>query len=225
MLHRAVTPSIVSLQVGMPALIAHGSKEVLSGIFKQPTDEACYAGGNGVEGDGQGDTINHGGPDKAVCAYFDIRYPYWEKQFGRPFEPGSFGENVTISGWSEEELNIGDIVQAGDAVLQVSQPRQPCFKLGIRNELPNLPMLVQQTGYSGFYFRVLEPGRLQKGQELTLMERHPAGISVMEANVIMYRQKDNAPAIEKLLAVKELAASWHEQLGGRLAKLREAELS
>jgi MOSC domain-containing protein YiiM len=223
MLHTAVAPTIVSLQIGMPSLIAHGSKDVLSGIFKEPTDEACYAGASGIEGDGQGDIINHGGPDKAVCAYFANRYPYWEKQFGRPFEPGAFGENVTISDWSEEELNIGDIVQAGDAVLQVSQPRQPCFKLGIRNELPELPMLVQETGYSGFYFRVLKPGILQKGQKLTLLERHPAGMSIMEANEIMYRRKNNEEAIGKLLAVKELAQSWHEQLGGRLKKLRGSE--
>lgn len=222
MSHQAVTPSIVSLQIGMPSLIAHGSKEVLSGIFKQPTEEARRAGTDGVEGDGQGDTINHGGPDKAVCAYFAKRFPHWESQFDRRFEPGSFGENVTIGGWTEEDLNIGDIVQAGDAVLQVSQPRQPCFKLGIRNGLPSLPMLVQQTGYSGFYFRVIVPGNLQRGLQLSIIERHPAGMSIMEANKIMYHKKDDAGAIEKLLAVKELAKSWHEQLEGRLAKLRDA---
>lgn len=222
MLHTAVTPSIVSLQIGMPSLIAHGSKEVLSGIFKQPTGEARRAGADGIEGDGQGDTINHGGPDKAVCAYFAKRFPYWESQFDRRFEPGSFGENVTIGEWTEEELNIGDIVQAGDAVLQVSQPRQPCFKLGLRNKLPSLPMLVQQTGYSGFYFRVMVPGNLQKGLRLSIIDRHPAGMSIMEANTIMYHKKDDAEATQKLLAIKELAESWRVQLEGRLAKLRDA---
>lgn len=222
MVHTATTPSIVSLQTGMPAMIAHGSKKVLSGIFKQPTTDSRKVGAEGVEGDGQGDTVNHGGPDKAVCAYFAERFPYWSAEFGRPFLPGSFGENVTIAAWTEEDLCIGDIVEAGDGevILQVSQPRQPCFKLGLRNELPILPSRVQQTGYSGFYFRVLKPGAIAAGQRLALVERHPAQLTIMEANRIMYHQKDDAEAIRKLLAVEELAAAWQEQLGGRLAKLQ-----
>ncbi|MDQ6418055.1 MOSC domain-containing protein [Paenibacillus sp. LHD-117] len=220
MIEKAIAPSIVSLQIGMPAMIAHGSKEVLSGIFKQPVSDERFAGAEGIEGDGQGDTINHGGPDKAICAYFAERYPYWESQFGRPFFAGSFGENMTIGGWTEEDLCIGDIIEGNEIRLQVSQPRQPCFKLGLRNELPILPSLVQQTGYSGFYFRVLRPGRIASGERLNIVQRHPAGMTIMEANRIMYHQKENVAAIEKLLAVKELAASWHEQLGGRLSKLR-----
>jgi MOSC domain-containing protein YiiM len=220
MVHTAVTPAILSLQVGKPVLIAHGAKEVLSGIFKTSTTDAVFAGANGLEGDGQGDLINHGGPDKAICVYSAARYPYWESEFGRPFLPGAFGENLTIGSWTEQELCIGDIVAAGEVLLQVSQPRQPCYKLGLRNELPELPARVQQTGYSGFYFRVLKEGYLAAGEKLKIAERHPAGITVMEANVIMYHQKDNESAILKLLSAKELAASWQEQLGKRLDKLR-----
>lgn len=218
--HTAVTPSILSLQVGKPVLIAHGAKEVLSGIYKEPIAEAAYAGANGLEGDGQGDLVNHGGPDKAICVYSASRYPHWEAEYGRPFPPGAFGENLTIGPWTEQELCIGDIVEAGEVRLQVSQPRQPCYKLGLRNSLPELPARVQQTGYSGFYFRVLREGYLAAGEKLRIAERHPAGMTVMEANFVMYHQKDDATAIEKLLGVQELAASWREQLGRRLAKLR-----
>ncbi|MHA6484055.1 MOSC domain-containing protein [Paenibacillus sp. strain BS8-2] len=216
----AIVPVIVSLQVGMPSLIAHGSKEVLSGIFKHPTDDACYAGLTGIEGDGQGDPVNHGGPDKAICAYFAHRYAYWETTTGRTFKHGAFGENLTISEWTEETLCIGDIVESGNTVLQVSQPRQPCFKLGLRNDWPELPMLVRETGYSGFYFRVLQQGNLQQGMKLVIAERHPAALSIMEANRIMYHEKDNMQAIQRLLSVTELAQSWQEQLQGRLSKLQ-----
>lgn len=213
------TPSLVSLQVGMPAYIAHGSKEVLSGIFKQSTEAPCRISVTGVEGDGQGDTVHHGGPDKAVCAYFAERYPYWEERLGKNFPFGSFGENFTISAWTENDLCIGDTVSVGETVLQVSQPRQPCFKLGLRNDLPELQALVQQTGYTGFYFRVVKEGAVRAGDSFVRTVRHPAAFSIAEANEVMYRKKDDAGAIASLLAVDELALSWREQLQSRLAKL------
>ncbi|MBH5317734.1 MOSC domain-containing protein [Paenibacillus sp. GSMTC-2017] len=211
--------SLASLLVGEPKMIQHGSKEVLSGIFKTAIVERVFISKTGIQGDGQGDMINHGGEDKAICAYFHSRYPYWEEQFDRPFVHGSFGENFTISGWTEDDLFVGDIITIGEVTLQISQPRQPCFKLGIRNDLPTLPLLSQQTGYTGFYFRVMQEGYISVGDHFNVIERHPEQFSIADANHVMYVEKDNVEAIQKLLAVDALAASWKNQLSKRLDKL------
>ncbi|MEK3881293.1 MOSC domain-containing protein [Paenibacillus sp. PL2-23] len=215
----AAKARLASIQLGEPKPLQHGSKEVLSGIYKSATDAPALVGRLGIQGDGQGDTINHGGPDKAVCAYFERRYAFWQEEFGQPFPNGSFGENFTIGDWVEEDLCIGDVLTVGGAVLQVSQPRQPCFKLGLRNALPTLPVRTQETGYSGFYFRVLEEGQVCAGDSFAIVERHPLGFTIAEANQVMYVAKQDAAAIQKLLAVQELAESWRKQLQGRLDKL------
>lgn len=213
------TASLASLQIGVPSMLKHGSKEVLSGIFKAATDQPCHVGKLGVQGDGQGDTVNHGGTDKAVCAYFALRYPFWQEQFGQPFPNGSFGENFTLTDWVEEDLYIGDMITVGGATLQVSQPRQPCFKLGLRNELPSLPAQAALTGYTGFYFRVIEEGEVKQGDRFTIVERNTRQITIAEANRVMHRDKEDIASIEKLLELPELALSWREQLQNRLAKL------
>ncbi|WP_028610701.1 MOSC domain-containing protein [Paenibacillus harenae] len=222
MMKRNLEPArLLSLNVGMPSAIAHGSKEVVTGIFKQPSAETHHIHATGLQGDGQGDTVHHGGPDKAVCVYFDKRYAYWKEHYPVPFDYGAFGENLTLSQWTEEDLCIGDIVEAGEVLLQVSQPRQPCYKLGLRHGLPDLPQHVQTQGFTGFYFRVLREGHLKKGAEFTLKQRHPAGKTIAEANRIMYADKNDMQGIHELLEVGELAMSWQEQLGGRLSRLQK----
>jgi len=211
---------IISLQVGTPRAEAYGNKEVLTAIFKESSDRAHKLSITGLDGDEQGDKVHHGGPDKAVCVYLERWYPYWNEQLERPLEYGSFGENITVSEWTEDDLCIGDKLQLGSAVVQVSQPRQPCFKLGIRNGLPSLPEQVIKRGNTGFYLRVLEEGEVRAGDELTVLKRHPARKSVAEANRLMYNDKNDQAGLEALLAVEELAESWRGQLGKRLAKLR-----
>ncbi|WP_424768911.1 MOSC domain-containing protein [Paenibacillus sp. sgz302251] len=211
---------LVSLNVGEPAVVSYGTQEVLTGIYKQASPLSHTLGFTGLQGDGQGDTVHHGGPDKAVCVYFEQRYPYWQEQLPLPFEYGAFGENFTLSNWTEEDLCIGDIVEAGDVLLQVSQPRQPCFKLGIRHQLPELPERVQKLGYTGFYFRVLREGTVKAGLAFQVVERHAAGKTLAEANRIMYIDKEDTLAIRELLEVKELAQSWQDQLGKRLMRFQ-----
>jgi len=213
------TASLVSLNIGMPLSIAHGSKEVLTGIYKQPSLATHALSTMGLQGDGQGDMVHHGGPDKAVCVYFEERYPYWRGQYEEPFDYGAFGENFTLSNWTEGDLCIGDIIQAGDVILQVSQPRQPCYKLGLRHNLPELPIHVQREGYTGLYLRVLQEGSIQAGITFVVTHKHPARKTVSEANRVMYHDKEDAKGIRELLDVKELAASWQEQLGAELIRL------
>lgn len=211
--------TIISLQVGRPEPVKHGSKQVETAIFKRPSQRNHRLGPTGLEGDGQADTVHHGGPDKAVCAYFAERYPYWKERLGREIGSGSFGENFTLSGWTEEDLCIGDVVEGERIQLQVSQPRVPCFKLGIRNDEPQMVAEATRTGYTGFYFRVLKEGDVSAGDRLTLARRHPAGISIAEANRIMHVDKDDMDGIRALLAVEELADAWRETLSSRLERL------
>lgn len=210
---------IEAVNVGLPQAVPNGRKTVETGIFKHPANGPVYLGKLGFEGDGQADLKNHGGPDKAACVYSTDRFAFWEDGILPTLSPGAFGENLSISGAAEEDFCIGDIFAIGGAVVQLSQPRQPCFKLSVRYGVPELPAKVQETGYSGFYFRVLQEGEIQAGDRLILQDRHPAGMTVMRANEIKYKLKDDAEAIRSLLAVQELAEGWSGSLKKRLAEL------
>lgn len=212
---------IISLNIAQPETLMHGSKEVESGINKKPAGKPLLLTYTGLTGDGQADLIHHGGPDKAVCVYSAVHFPYWEQQWKRAVEPGAFGENFTLSALTEESLCIGDIFRVGGALVQVSQPRQPCFKLGIKHGLPGLPQQVQQEGYTGFYFRVLEEGLVVEGDELHIEAKHPAAITVAEANHVMYKEKSNAESMRRMLAVQELSSSWRQTFESRLEKVME----
>ena len=211
--------NLLSLNTALAKTVMDGSKEVRTGIFKKPSGKPLFLGASGLEGDGQADLINHGGADKAVCVYPLAHYPYWENELGGKLAFGAFGENFTVSGCGEETLRIGDVVRVGEALLEVSQPRQPCFKLGMKHRMPELPLLVQQTGYTGFYFRVLREGTVAEGDELALERRHPAEVTLAEANRLNYRDKEDINGIKRLLAVPELSDSWREMFEARLAKL------
>ena len=149
---------IRSLNVGKPRDLQFGKKEITTGINKKPVSNPVYLSTLNFTGDGQGDLVHHGGRDKAVCVYSYEHYPYWEKELGKPLDFSAFGENLTLLGLTEDELCIGDSFQIGEAVVQVSQPRQPCFKLSLIHERKDMPLLIQNTGYTGYYFRVLKEG-------------------------------------------------------------------
>ncbi|WP_127531549.1 MOSC domain-containing protein [Paenibacillus kobensis] len=217
--------TIISVNVGMPASLNHGEKVVQSGIRKQPVPGSIAITAGGLPGDGQADLINHGGPDKAVCVYGYDHYPYWEERLGLSLEVGSFGENFSLSGWDEMDWCIGDQVRIGTALLQVSQPRQPCFKLGARHGVPELGEWVAETGYTGFYLRVLNDGVVQAGDEAVIVDRHAASITIAEANRVMHHDKSDTDGIRKLLAVEELAGSWQKTLQARLARLTGASVT
>ncbi|WP_148931133.1 MOSC domain-containing protein [Paenibacillus methanolicus] len=214
--------TLVSLNVALPVAVMHGSKEIQTGINKKPAEGRLFLTKTGLNGDGQGDLVHHGGEDKAVCVYSLAHFPYWEEAWGKPVEPGAFGENFTTEGLTEDALRIGDVLRVGTALVQVSQPRQPCFKLGLKHGLPELPVRVQENGYTGFYFRVLEEGEVGAGDPFLLERRDSAGITLQEANRVMHTDKKDAAGIAKVLEVAALSASWRETLSSRLAKL-EAE--
>lgn len=212
---------VASLQVGKPKPLAYRGKHVESGFVKESVSGSVWLSGTNLAGDEQADKRVHGGPEKAVCVYPLEHYPYWEERLERELPRASFGENFSTEGLTESNVCIGDVFRVGDrdrgAVLQVSQPRQPCFKLGARHGMPELVLCVQEVGLTGFYFRVLEEGEVQAGDEIILVERLRPEASVAEANRVMHHDKHDREGLERLAAVEELAESWKGKFEKRLS--------
>lgn len=207
---------IVSLNVGMPQPAVYRRKEIMTGIYKHSIDGPVWLSSVNFAGDAQGDLVNHGGKEKAVCVYASEHYPYWEKELGKTLAFGAFGENLTTSGLLETDVSIGDQFKLGDAILEVSQPRQPCYKLAMKHERPDLPQLVQETGYTGYYCRVVQEGFVSSRDKLIVHQRGPGGFTIAEANRIMHHDKHNEEAIRALLALEALSVNWRKTLSGRL---------
>ncbi|MNZ40874.1 6-N-hydroxylaminopurine resistance protein [compost metagenome] len=160
--------------------------------------------------------MHHGGKEKAVCVYPYEHYLFWENELQTKLDYGAFGENLTIKGLLETNVCIGDVFKLGKAIVQVSQPRQPCYKLSVRYGVPDMPLKVQQTGYTGFYLRVLEEGVVSKADGLILLHRHPKEITVSFASRIMYLEKDHTAGIKQILEVEELSVNWRNTFLKRL---------
>lgn len=171
-----------------------------------------------LEGDDQADKIGHGGPNRRVCVHPLENFPYWAGRIGQPLEYRAFGENFTTESLVESEVIIGDVYRVGTSVLQVSQPRTPCFKLAARYGVKELAGWFAQTGLTGFYLRVLEPGEFRAGDAITLIDRPSHGVTVLETNRVMYRNRQDFDALERLMSVPELSGPWLETFGERLAK-------
>jgi len=211
---------IVSLNTGLPRKESFSGQEIITGICKQPATGPLHLGKLGFENDGVGDLIHHGGNDKAVCVYSLDRYPYWEDILGIKLPVAAFGENLTVSDLDEGDICIGDIFRLGTAVVQTSQPRQPCRTLAARYGRDDLIELVVDSGRTGFYFRVLEEGDVEKGAALILKERDPHAVSVSFANLTYHHYRKNCDAIEKVLAVPALSASWQKSFQDLKEKCR-----
>ncbi|TBL67910.1 MOSC domain-containing protein [Paenibacillus thalictri] len=207
---------LVSLLVGKPKELDYRGRPVATAINKEAVQGEVNLYSEQLAGDGQADRVNHGGPDKAVCVYCAEHYPHWERELGAELAYGAFGENFTVTGLTEEKVCIGDIFEIGSALVQVSQPRQPCFKLGLKHGVDELPVLVQESGYTGYYFRVLKEGVVAAGAEIRLVERHSAAVTVDFANEIKYKDKHNYDALRRLLDIPELSASWRDGFTKRL---------
>lgn len=214
---------LLSVNVGMPAELRHGSKTVESGILKSPVDGPVRALRGGLPGDGQADRANHGGPDRVSCVYSYDHRAYWENLWEKPCGFGAFGENFSISGFRETDVHIGDIFRIGTALFQVTQPRMPCFKLGMRHGRPQLPDEVLKSGFTGWYFRVLEEGTVAAGDRITRIEKRTDSPTVAEAaHTAAYRKRDG-DAIRRVLEADGLSADWRDMMAGRLAKLEAGE--
>jgi MOSC domain-containing protein YiiM len=209
---------IQSLNIGLPAKETFFGKEATTGICKKPVRGRVHLGKTGLKGDGVGDLKHHGGPDKAVCVYSTDHYPYWAHMLGQVLPLAPFGENFSVSNFDEAAVCIGDIFLAGTAIVQISQPRQPCSTLAARFGRNDMVKLVVNSGRTGCYFRVLEEGVVEAGNILIPKKRDSHRITVFFANRIYHHDRRNREGIEKVLAVKALSDSWRDSF----LKFREA---
>src|SRR4051794_24647069 len=203
---------VVSLQVGRTGTLQWRGKLVRSAIGKDPVGgHPIRLGPEGFEGDEQADLTLHGGPDKAVCCYPSEHIPDWEALLGEPLPPGAFGENLRLRGAVETDVNVGDTYTLGSAVVQVSQPRGPCFKLAARWHSRTMPNEMARTGRSGWYLRVLEPGAVRAGEELALTERR-SDVSIADVMRVTYVDRKDTALIQHVMEVPELAEQWRAGL-------------
>lgn len=221
-------PSIAALHLGKVATTPSGEtgewwdKAWETASFKYPTDGAVWLGYEGFRGDEQADRKNHGGVDRAVCVYPASHYAYWREALDIPDLPfGAFGENLTLDGIDETSVRIGDRFAIGGAEVEVSQPRQPCWKLGRRWKVKDLAHQVEQTGFTGFYFRVVKHGYVRSGDRLEFLG-HGSPWTVAHCHEVMYHRKDDAAAAGELAECPPLSGVWKDSLWLRAAK-RSAE--
>src|SRR5215212_2101415 len=182
-----VAGALVSVNVAMPKDVSWQGRTVFTGVFKDPVDGPRHVGKLNVDGDGQGDVGGHGGEQRAVFVYQVDSYRYWERELERDdFVHGQFGENFTIEGLPDDEVCIGDRYRIGTAVFEVSQPRVTCYRVGIRMNDPRIPALLVSHRRPGFYFRVLEEGEVEAGDEILKLEAGPEQMTVEEVDGLLY---------------------------------------
>lgn len=214
------TYAALSVNVSKPETVSYNGKSLQTSIFKKPISHPVLLTPTNLEGDGQADLERHGGTDKALCAYAFDHYPYWEAVIGKSLSFGAFGENLTLGGALEEHIHIGDTFRLGEAIVQVSQPRQPCYKLSLKHGVAELPLLMKENGFTGFYFRVVAPGRIAPGNRCEFNERERNSMSVREANEIMHGQSPSREQLLRLIQVKALSDNWRNRLQTKLEAMR-----
>ena len=225
---QAMSQTLLSLQLA-PAreVAATGSEEWWdkawrSGFHKQQHEGPCWLAYEGLRGDECADRRVHGGVDKAVCLYPGEHYEHWRAILPLSNgEHGAFGENFTTQGLLEAEACIGDIYRIGDALVQISQPRQPCWKLARRWRVKDLTAQVERTGLTGFYFRVLRHGFVTAGETFHLETRPQPQWTLSLCNEIMHQRSADLAAARELSSVPELAGSWKDELWSRAALTRD----
>jgi len=210
---------LLTVSVGTPREVQDERRgAVRTGIWKAPVGGPVRLTRLNLAGDGQADLVNHGGLDKAVYAYPSEHYPLWRSELARPeLAPGAFGENLTTEGLREDAVCIGDRFRIGTAVLEVSQPRSPCFKLGIRFGDPRMVKRFQASGRSGFYLRVIEEGVLAAGDAIARIAAGAGGLTVFEVNRLWFAAADDLAGAARAAALPTLAASWRDAFAERLA--------
>lgn len=211
---------LLSISRAMPRTVQDHGKPVLTGIFKEPVaaGEAVAVTATGLAGDGQADLENHGGLDKAVYAYTVENYAYWEQALGRPGLPhGQFGENFTVAGMPDEAVHVGDSFRIGEILVQVTQPRVPCFKLGIRMGSPEFVGQFMVSGRVGFYLRVLETGTVRAGDAIEKVHSDPEGLDIRDCMLALLEGPRQQEIIRRALSIAALSDAWRDSLQRRLA--------
>lgn len=214
-----------SIQVGLPCTLGQAGaadpmeREWTTALFKEPVEGVVEAEVLGLAGDGQADRNAHGGVDMAINVYPREHLAYWWGEYGLDFQPGAFGENFSTTGFVESEVCVGDRYEVGELLVEVSQPRQPCWKIARRWRIKDLAAQVEKTGYTGWYLRVLRGGAVASGKEFYLVERPYPEWSVAEVNSVRFHRKRDGEASFRLGQCAALSQGWREFFLKRAKKL------
>ena len=203
--------TIVSVNVGMPREVAWRGMTVRTGIFKEPVPGPVAMNKANLFGDGQADLRVHGGEEKAIYAYPAEHYEPWKSALPDvSFSWGHFGENLTTEGLEEKTLCIGDRLRIGSVVLQVTQPRMPCYKLNLRFDRDDMIKRFLASGRSGFYFSVAEPGEVMAGSKVEILSRDPNRVSVSDIVRLYLAQRRDPDLLQRAMNVDALPANWKD---------------
>jgi MOSC domain-containing protein YiiM len=208
---------LISLNVARPRLAVYKGMTLNTGIFKKPVSGRVMLRTLNLDGDRQADLSVHGGPYKAVYAYPSEHYEYWRGELpGIDLPWGAFGENFTTQGLAEVDVQIGDVLKVGSAVVMVRQPRMPCYKLAAKFQRDDIIERFLASGRSGFYFSVEQEGEVGQGDSIEFVARNQDGISIVEMNQLFVRDKYDRALLQKAIATAALPESWREYFLPRL---------
>jgi MOSC domain-containing protein YiiM len=211
---------VISVNVGLPREVAVNGATVSTGIFKHAVSGTVRVERLNLVGDRQADLSVHGGPYKAVYAYPSEHYDYWRRELAEDDLPwGIFGENLTTEGLHETAVNIGDRYRFGTAELVITQPRSPCYKLGIRFGRPEMVKRFLHSGRSGFYFAVAQEGEVKAGDSIELLSRDANSLSVFDINKLYASEKNDREMLERAVQIKGLSENWRGYFLERLERI------
>jgi MOSC domain-containing protein YiiM len=215
-------PILAAVSVGVPQILtssvrdSHGP-EWVSAIHKQPVEGRVWVGAINLAGDAQADLKNHGGPDQAVLGYSAEHYVYWKSALPQiDWQYGGFGENFTINGQNEDNVCLGDIYAIGTARIQITKPRSPCYKISRRYGLKALTGLVEETGFHGWYYRVLQEGEVQAGQRFELLDRPHPKISVRRMNEVLGAPEEFPDLAAEIAKSPATTDGWRRKMNALL---------
>jgi MOSC domain-containing protein YiiM len=211
---------IIALNVGLPRIVMRNSEPVSTGIFKEPVAGRVMLRTLNLDGDRQADLSVHGGPDKAVYAYPSEHYEFWKRELPElelPF--GMFGENFTTEGLNEREVSIGDKFRVGSAEIMVTQPRMPCYKLGLKFGRADIIKRFLESERTGFYFSVLREGDVGAGDDIESTEKNRSGVRVIDVTRLYASEKSNKDLLRRTIATEGLPESWRTYFERRLRNL------
>lgn len=200
---------LLSVNVSLPKEVTINGNTISTGIFKEPVQSRVMLKLLNLDGDGQADLVVHGGAYKAAYVYAYDHYDYWQNKLGREdFTYGQFGENFTVTGMTEDQVHIGDIFRVGDALVEVTQPRVPCFKLAFKMGRPDFVKLFLNSERSGFYLRVLEEGEVGANDTFERVSIGPEQMTVKEVLHLLYFDNKNIIQAQRALRIPALSPGW-----------------
>ncbi|HEX5137239.1 MAG TPA: MOSC domain-containing protein [Planctomycetota bacterium] len=208
---------VLSVHVGRPREVSWERGTATTSIFKAPVEGRVAVRRTNLDGDRQSDLSVHGGPEKAVYAYPSEHYPFWRRELpGTELPFGAFGENLTLLGLLEDDVRIGDRLRMGTAELVVTQPRVPCFKLGIRLGRPDVIRRFEESGRSGFYLSVAREGDVAKGDPVLRVARDPHGLTVADVFGLIRAEAPDRDLLRRASEHPALAVGWRDRFRKRL---------